>query len=222
VGELRVIEELRDREHRRGAKPPAAQERYDLVALARGGPGADALVELHTRTAAVRRGRRTVDARQVAELAPFRIAPHAERHPPVLARAPVHAMRRGDGIGVAAPTRYSSVRGEFEDRRREELQPRLVLRKVDGAAGPGALPSLERREHGDRSISHRNVVDVRAVEKDGGRVGFAEQLNESGEGAQLAAISGMERVRSSLSLIAARQDDEPGVIRAQLLRSEAE
>src|SRR5437764_1798969 len=43
VRELRVAEELRDREHRRGAKPPAAQERHDLVALARGGPGADAL-----------------------------------------------------------------------------------------------------------------------------------------------------------------------------------
>src|SRR5207253_5404279 len=40
--------------------------------------------------------------------------------------------------------------------------------------------------------------------------------------AELAAISGVERVRSSLSLIAARQDDEPGVIRTQLLRSQAE
>src|SRR5947208_2566341 len=213
VRELRVAEELRDREHRRGAKPPAAQERHDLVALARDGPGADALVELRTRSAAVRRGRRTVDARQVTELAPFLVAPHAERHPPVTTRAPIHAVRRSDGVGVAASSRYSSVRREFEDRRREELQPRLVLRKIDGAAGPGALAPLERREHGDRSVADGDIVDVRPVEKDGGRVGFAEQLNESGEGAQLAAISGVERVRPGLSLIAARQDDEPGVIR---------
>ena len=131
-------------------------------------------------------------------------------------------MRRSDGVGVAAPTRYAPVRGELEDRGRQELEPRLVLRKVDGAAGPGALPSLERSKHGDRSISDGDIVDVRPVEKDRGRVGLAEELNESGEGTELAAVSGMERVRSSLSLIAARQDDEPGVIRTQLPRSQAE
>src|SRR5207248_6725642 len=97
-----------------------------------------------------------------------------------------------------------------------------MLREQYCAAGAGALPSLERREHGDRSVADGDIVEVRRVGKDGRRVGLAEQLNESREGAQLAAVSGVECVRSSLSLIAARQDDEPGVIRTQLLRSQAE
>src|SRR5437762_326431 len=90
--------------------------------------------------------------------------------------------------------------------------------------GPGADPLVQlraRSEHGDRAVADGDVVDVRPVEKYRGRVRLAEQLDESGEGAQLAAVSRMEGVRSGLALVAAREDDEPGVIRAELLSSEA-
>src|SRR5204862_596001 len=45
---------------------------------------------------------------------------------------------------------------------------------------------------------------------------------EPRERAELAAVSRMERVRSGLALIAARQDDEPGMIGAERLGAKAE
>src|SRR5207253_7225343 len=208
-------------QHRRGSYPLPAQDLHDLVAVTPPGPGADPLVQLRARSTAPRGSGRAVDAGHVTQRAPFRVVPDAERHPPVRAPAPVHAMWCGDGIGVPGAARYPSVRGEFEDRGREELQSGLVLREVDGAPGPGTLSPLERSEHGDRAVADGDVVDVRPVEKHGGRVRLAEQLDESGESAQLTAVSGMEGVRSGLALVAAREDDQPGVIRAKRLSSEA-
>src|SRR5881296_3684721 len=220
--ELRVTEQLGYRKHRRDPEPSRTQKAHDLVAIVRRGPRADSLIELRASTAAFRRRRRSVDARDLTQSVPLFVAPHAERDPAVRADAAIHAVRRGDRVGVAAATRYSSVRGELEDRGREELQSRLVLREVDRASGAGALSSLERGEHGDRAVTDRDVVDVRPVEKDGGRVGLAEQLNESGERAQLAAVTRVERMWSGLPLVAAREDDQPGVIVAQRLRAKAE
>src|SRR2546427_3341524 len=222
VRELRVAEQLRDREHGRDPKALAAEHGHDLIAIARPSPRADALVQLRARGAPFRRGRRAVYARDLTKTAPVRIVPDTERDPAVRAGTAIDAVRRGDGVGVAAATRYSSVRGELEDRRREELQPGLVLREVDGAAHAGAPPPLDRREYSDRAVTDRDVVDVGPIEKDGGRVGLAEQLDESRERAQLAAVARVERVRSGLALVATREDDQPRVIGAERLRSEAE
>src|SRR2546428_3438070 len=222
VRELRVAEQLRDREHGRDPKALAAEHGHDLIAIARPSPRADALVQLRARGAPFGRGRRAVYASDLTKTAPVRIVPDTERAPGARAGTAIDAVRRGDGVGVAAATRYSSVRGELEDRRREELQPGLVLQEVDGAAHAGAPPPLDRREYSDRAVTDRDVVDVGPIEKDGGRVGLAEQLDESRERAQLAAVARVERVGSGLALVAAREDDEPRVIRPERFRSKAE
>src|SRR5258706_1562594 len=222
VRQLRIAEELGDREHRSDPQPLGAQQADDPVPLARSGPRIDTGVELGARRAPPGGGGGTLDAGGFGEGAPLGVVPHAQRDPPIRARAPVDAMWGGHGVGVAGAAGDPPVRGELEDRRREELQSGLVLREVDRAADPGALPPLERREHRDRAVSDGDVVDVRPVQEHRRRVGLAEELHEARERGELAPVPRMERMRTGLPLIAARQNDELGVLRAKDVRPEPE
>ena len=220
--QLWIGEQLGDREHRGDPQSLGAQQAHDLVPLAPLRPRVDTSVELGARRTPPGGGRGAVDAGRVGEHAPPGVVPHAQRDPPIGAGAAVDAVRGGHRVGVAGAAGDPPVRGELEDRRCEELEAGLVLRKVDRAADPRALPPLERREHRDRAVSDGDVIDVWPVQEHRRRVGLAEELHESGERAQLASVSRMERVRPGLTLVAARQEDELGVLRAKELRPEPE
>src|SRR5438045_1268931 len=71
VRELRVREQLRDREHRRGPEPPAAQDPHDLVAVPRRCPGLYPLVQLRMRRTAFRGRRRAADPGDAANRGPL-------------------------------------------------------------------------------------------------------------------------------------------------------
>src|SRR5207237_457563 len=110
VRELRVGEQLRDREHGCDPEPLASEDGHDLIAIARPSPGADALVQLRARGAPFPRRRRARYAGDVTKTAPVRVAPDTERDPAVQAGTTVDAVRRGDGVGVASATGDLPVR----------------------------------------------------------------------------------------------------------------
>ena len=113
-------------------------------------------------------------------------------------------MRDGHAVTIGIARGYGAIRRVLEERGREELEARLVLREIDDASLPRAAAALERGEDGDDAVADRDVVDVRPIQDDRRPVGIAEQLREAGERGELAPVAGMLRVRSGLSLIAAR------------------
>ena len=123
-------------------------------------------------------------------------------------------MRPGNLVAVAVASRKRPVRGVLEERRRDELESGLVLRKVNDRALAREATALERGEDRDHPVADRDVVDVRPVEDHRSASALAEQLVEAGERRELAPIARVLRVWSGLSLIAAREDDQVGA-RAQ-------
>src|SRR5439155_21606478 len=119
----------------------------------------DVVVELGLSFAAPRRGREPYAARPfgIAECQtkprPLVVAPYRERHPAVVASGWIHAVRHGHAVVVGIARRHGAVRRVLEERGREELQTRLVLREVDDASLAGAAVALERGEDRDDAVA---------------------------------------------------------------------
>ena len=147
-------------------------------------------------------------ADRAAKARPFVLAPHAQRDPTIFPGAAVHAVRQRDRIAISVTRGDRARRGVLEERRGHELKSGFVLREIDRAPVAGASPPLERGEDCDNAVADRDVVDIRAVEDDRGPIALAEELVESREGRELAAVAGVLRVRSGLALVAARKHDQ--------------
>src|SRR5439155_22508146 len=91
---------------------------------------------------------------------------------------------------------------------RRELESAFVRREAGPAHLAGAASALNRSEACENAVAASHVVDVRAVEDDRGPIALAEELVESREGRELAALAGVLRVRSGLALVAARKHDQ--------------
>src|SRR5206468_9144233 len=113
----------------------------DLLPRSRGRPLLDAGVE----RGIVARPLGVADKR--AEELPLRFGPNTQGDPAIVARTAIHAMRSRDRVAVAVASRKTPVRCVLEQRRRHELESRLVLREIDDAAFAGTAAPLRSEEH---------------------------------------------------------------------------
>src|SRR5439155_25093900 len=147
-------------------------------------------------------------AEGLAQARPLHVVPDGERDPRVRLARRIYAVGHRDGVAIRGARRDRPVRVVLEERRRHELQPRLVLREIDDASLAGARMPLESGEDRDDAVADGDVIDVRAVKDHRRPRGIAEELREAGERGELASVAGVLSVRTGLALIARREADE--------------
>ena len=228
VRELRVRGELRAVLDRAPWYAPRLQQPLALEHVALACELGDDRVERRTVLEApleIRKARVISERRLLEDVtkgAPMLVCLHGDRHPEILARSGVHAVRCEVQIGVADAAGQSSVCGVVEDEGGQEVQRGFQLRQVDELALARTSSMLEGRENRDRVVAGRDVVGVRAKRTGWVPNGPAGELVEARDGRGEIAVPGESRERARLTHQTCREHDQVGLELAQLLVAQAE
>ncbi len=160
-----VLDDVPIGHHRRGPHAGSLQHPHGLSLVSHGAPDSDRPVDLVVVIETIRQSS-MANATEIlsddsAEGLPFGVALDRDRHPLVVTRARVDALRRSFGRTVAATRRRRAARGGGEVRVAADRRVGLELRDVDEEASTRAIALGERAEHGDCTVRAADRIGKR-------------------------------------------------------------
>ena len=224
-----VVEEpIADGEAGRGDHAVGLQQLGRLVAVARGGPGADVLVQLLARGEAALGAAEALVERPVRALqrldhaGPVGVVVNLEDEPVVVAGAGEDAGGSARHLAVAERAGDAAVQLAVEQRGRERRDHRLPHRDVDVGALAGEAAPFEGAQREQRGVQPDVGVGVGVAHAERRFACVADEAVEAGDAADGGAVGAEAGVDPVLPGKRLRDHDDVRPQLAQLLVAEAE
>ena len=173
VRQMRVLEEVPVGIYRRRRQPDGLELRRSVLLGAHRGPGSDRRVDPVVFGAAVDDGVQSTVADRPQQPLPVAVVLDRDRHPIVVARAAVHALRRVQRGPVGPTRRVQTGNGCLQQQIATQPEQGLLLRNVDVDRPAGQLVLPQRGHRRERAVQTTDRIGHGQTLLVGARVGVA-------------------------------------------------